>query len=236
MVRIALVEDDLQYRTQLHEYIMQYASSTGEPISVTEFSDGDEIALHYKADYDIILMDIEMTFMDGMTAAEEIRQKDRDVVIIFITNSPQYAIKGYAVDALDYILKPVSYFAFSQRLERALSRMRRREEKYFTVTTRDGTHRVAFSHLYYVESNGHNLLYHTAEGVLQSSGSMREAESQFAGEHFARCNQCYLVNLQHTEAVVEDEVIVHGERLRFSRSRKKAFLSELNAYFAGESK
>ena len=162
MVRIVLVEDDLQYRTQLHEYIMQYASRTGEPISVTEFSDGDEIALHYKADYDIILMDIEMTFMDGMTAAEEIRQKDRDVVIIFITNSPQYAIKGYAVDALDYILKPVSYFAFSQRLERALSRMRRREEKYFTVTTRDGTHRVAFSHLYYVESNGHNLLYHTA--------------------------------------------------------------------------
>ena len=65
---------------------------------------------------------------------------------------------------------------------------------------------------------------------------MREAEGQFAGGHFARCNQCYLVNLQHTEAVVEDEVIVHGERLRFSRSRKKAFLSELNAYFAGESK
>lgn len=143
VIRIALVEDDLQYRTQLKEYIAQYAAASGQEIHVTEFSDGDEIALHYKAEYDIILMDIEMTFMDGMTAAEEIRQKDQDVVIIFITNSPQYAIKGYAVDALDYVLKPVSYFAFSQRLERAIKRMKRREEKYFTLTTRDGTHRIA---------------------------------------------------------------------------------------------
>ncbi len=236
VIRIALVEDDRQYRTQLNEYITRYAAASGREICVTQFSDGDEIALRYKAEYDIILMDIEMIFMDGMTAAEEIRQKDQDVVIIFITNSPQYAIKGYAVDALDYVLKPVSYFAFSQRLERAIARMKRREEKYFTLTTRDGTHRIAYSHLYYVESGGHDLFYHTAEGVLQTTGSMREAENQFAGEHFARCNQCYLINLQHAEAVVEDEVVVHGEKLRFSRSRKKSFLEALNRYFAGESK
>ena len=54
--------------------------------------------------------------MDGMSAAEEIRKMDSEVVIIFITNMAQYAIRGYAVDALDYVLKPVSYFAFSQRL------------------------------------------------------------------------------------------------------------------------
>ena len=65
----------------------------------------------YRFQFDIILMDIEMRFMDGMSAAEEIRQMDKDVVIIFITNMPQYAIRGYAVEALDYMLKPVSYFA-----------------------------------------------------------------------------------------------------------------------------
>ena len=59
-----------------------------------------------------------MSAMDGMSAAEEIRKKDSDVVIIFITNMPQYAIRGYAVEALDYVLKPVSYFAFSQRLSK----------------------------------------------------------------------------------------------------------------------
>ena len=59
-----------------------------------------------------------MKFVDGMTAAEEIRKMDSEVVIIFITNMTQYAIRGYEVDALDYVLKPVSYFAFSQKLKR----------------------------------------------------------------------------------------------------------------------
>ena len=62
--------------------------------------------------------------MDGMSAAEEIRKMDTEVVIIFITNMPQYAIQGYRVDALDYVLKPVSYFAFTQRIDRALTRLK----------------------------------------------------------------------------------------------------------------
>ena len=106
MIRLALVEDDSVYRSRLREYIEKYSAASGEKFTVTEFSDGDEIALGYKAVYDIILMDIEMKFMDGMMAAEEIRTVDTEVIIIFITNSPQYAIKGYAVDALDYVLKP----------------------------------------------------------------------------------------------------------------------------------
>ena len=70
--------------------------------------------------------------MNGMSAAEEIRKIDTEVVIIFITNVAQYAIRGYAVDALDYVLKPVSYFAFSQGLSSAISRMKRSEtEDYY---------------------------------------------------------------------------------------------------------
>ena len=74
MIRLALVEDDELYRSQLREYIDKYSAVSGEKFTVTEFSDGDEIALGYKAVYDIILMDIEMKFMDGMMAAEEIRK------------------------------------------------------------------------------------------------------------------------------------------------------------------
>ena len=97
MIRIALVEDDPACREQLRGYLDRYGKESGEKLSVTTFADGDEIALHYTADYDIILMDIEMKFMDGMTAAELIREKDDSVVIIFITNSPQYAIKGLSL-------------------------------------------------------------------------------------------------------------------------------------------
>ena len=122
MIRIAIVEDEESYISVLKEYLERYKEESGEQIEVTVYHDGDEIAAFYRAQFDIILMDIEMKFIDGMTAAEEIRKVDSSVSILFITNAPQYAIRGYEVGALDYILKPVSYFTFSQKLGRGLCR------------------------------------------------------------------------------------------------------------------
>lgn len=138
MIHVALVEDDRNYAESLTEHLRHYEADSGEKIKITVFEDGEDIATDYKAEYDIILMDIEMRFMDGMTAAEKIREHDSEVVIIFITNMPQYAIKGYLVDALDYVLKPVSYFAFSQRIDRALVRMKKRDRKYLTIAVKGG--------------------------------------------------------------------------------------------------
>ena len=101
MVRIAIVEDEDIYIKQLTEYMKRYQQESGEEINVTVYRDGDGIISKYKAQFDIILMDIQMKFMDGMTAAEEIRKTDSEVIIIFITNMTQYAIRGYEVDALD---------------------------------------------------------------------------------------------------------------------------------------
>lgn len=125
MIRIAIVEDDHNYKEQLIDFLHKFKQEQGETISIETYNDGDEIVENYHAQYDIILMDVQMQFMDGMSAAEEIRKIDSEVVIIFITNLAQYAIKGYAVDALDYILKPISYFQFSQRLTRAIERMKK---------------------------------------------------------------------------------------------------------------
>ena len=135
----------------------------------------------FKAQFDIVLMDIEMRFMDGMTAAEEIRQRDPEVVIIFITNMSQYAIRGYAVDALDYVLKPVSYFAFSQRMNRAITRMRKNERQCIIVSGREGTFKLDIGRIMYVESQGHNLVYTMNNGqCYTASGTMTDAEQTLA--------------------------------------------------------
>ena len=125
MISVAIVEDDERYAVILKEYLKKYEEEYRESIDVTRFEDGDEIVENYRSQFDIILMDIEMRFMNGMEAAKKIREKDSQVIIIFITNMASYAIIGYAVDALDYVLKPISYFAFSQRLNRAVGRMKR---------------------------------------------------------------------------------------------------------------
>lgn len=231
MIKIAIVEDESTYAKQLEEFLHQYEKENGEVFEITKFSDGDEIVHKYKAEYDIILMDVQMKFMDGMSAAEEIRKVDTEVVIIFITNMAQYAIRGYAVDALDYVLKPVSYFAFSQRLNRAIGRMKKRETKIISVNIKGGTIRLDVANIYYIESQGHTLIFHTASGNYESVGTMKEVEDKLGELNFFRGNKGYLMNLAHVDGIQDGAAIVKGEALILSRSRKKDFMEALTSYW-----
>lgn len=231
MIKIAIVEDESMYAKQLSEYLEQYGRENGESFKITIYADGDEIVHKYKAQFDIILMDVEMKFMDGMSAAEEIRKIDTEVVIIFITNMAQYAIRGYAVDALDYVLKPVSYFAFSQRLNRAIGRMKKREQKIISLNIKGGTVRLDVANIYYIESQGHNLIVHTASGNYESAGAMKSVEGMLGEMHFFRGNKGYLINLAHVDGVKDGCAMVKGEALLLSRSRKKDFMEALTNYW-----
>lgn len=236
MIRIALVEDDEQYRREFLGYLKQYEQESGQRFRISVFTDGDEIAEGYQADYDLILMDIAMRFMDGMTAAERIRELDSEAVIIFITNTPQYVMRGYAVDALDYVLKPVNYFAFSQRIDRALSRMENRRRRYITVPIKGGIQKLEVSKILYVEVRDHDLLYHTRRESVLTRGTLAEAEELLGETHFFRCSKCYLVNLEYVDGVQNNDLILDGERIQVSRARKKPLLDALNNYMNEVSK
>lgn len=230
MIRIAIVEDDRNCAQELTKYIRRYEQESGTTIQITSFEDGEDIVTNYQAVYDIILMDIEMRFMDGMTASEKIRRLDEEVAIIFITNMAQYAIRGYAVNALDYVLKPVSYFAFSQRLDRAIGRVQRKEKHYLIVRVKGGSKRIATEDIYYIESQGHVLMVHSKDGTDITSGTMKEMEEKLEEFRFCRCNKGYLVNLAHVDSIQNGCVVVGGDSLAISRPRKKIFQETLAAY------
>lgn len=230
MLRIAVVEDDKTYAAQLKEYLVRYGTEKNQKISVALFPDGEDIVTDYSAEFDIILMDVEMTFMDGMTTAERIREKDNEVVIIFITNMPQYAIQGYKVDALDYVLKPISYFAFSQRIDRALTRVKKKEATYITVAQKGEKKKLNVDKICYVEVRDHDLIYHSTKGDIVTKSSMKEAEDTLGGTKFFRCNRCYLVNLEYVEDFRGNDVTVASDVIQVSRARKKAFMDALNDY------
>ncbi len=155
-MRVAIVEDELHTRKEIKELLEKYAAENGVSFQITEFADGDSITENYSSSYDLILMDVEMPFVDGMTASEEIRKVDQEVTIIFITNAPQYAIKGYKVGALDYILKPVSYYAFSESLKRAIMKIRARhpDDNYITISVKGGVRKIGINSIDYGESIG----------------------------------------------------------------------------------
>lgn len=173
-----------------------------------------------------------MKFMDGMSAAEEIRKADTEVIIIFITNMRQYAIRGYAVDALDYVVKPISYFAFSERLNKAIERIKRRERHNVLLNIRGGVLRLSVEDIYYVESQGHTLIYHTANGDYEVSGTMKQVEENLEPYDFCRGNKGYLINLAHVDSMQDGCAIVRGEKLLLSRARKSVFMEALTNYWS----
>lgn len=228
MLHIAIVEDEERYAKELEEYIHRYGEETSRQFKVTHFQDGEDLVESYSGDFDLLLMDIQMQFMDGMTAAEKIRERDQEVQIIFITNRNDYAIRGYEVDALDYVLKPVSYYIFAKKLDKALSRIANKKSETLTISTKTGVRLIKLEDLYYIESDAHNLIYHTAKGDFITRERIKDAEKNMEGKGFFRSNKCYLVNLQHVDGIHDGCCEIKGEKLLISRARRSEFLEALS--------
>ena len=230
MLRLAIVDDDAAYRAEIKTMLSRYEKEYGESFQITEYTDGDELIENYRSDFDIILLDVEMRFMDGMSAAEEVRKVDPDVILVFITNMPQYAIKGYQVDALDYILKPIAYFPFSQSMKRAIGRRKVTEKAYVLVNIKGGKQKVNIEEIRYVEVINHDLIIHTIQGEVQTKCSMREMEGQLTEGYFFQCNKGYLVNLAYVEGLSGNDVKIGDDLLQVSRAKKKPFIEAMNKY------
>lgn len=230
MLKIAIVDDETVYIDQIQTYIEQYGQEKNREIQTEAFCDGSGLLEHYSPRFDIILLDIELGEMNGMEVAREIRKRDQEVVLVFITNMAQYAINGYDVGALDYVLKPINYYTFSVRLDRALSRVKKRQTEELLLNLADGIKRIRVDQIHYVEVQNRMLHYHTEQGVFVVRGTLHGAEEMLMDSHFVRCNHWYLVNLQYVSEIRRNIVIVAGDELEISRRNKTAFMSELTDY------
>ena len=230
-LKIAIVEDDDKQAELIADYIARFEKESGEYFEVVRFRDGDEIASDYTP-FDIIFLDIQMKRMNGMEAALYIREMDKDAIIIFITTMAQFAIKGYAVGALDFLLKPVSYFVFSQQLKRSLERIkRRRSNMYILLPTENGVVKTNVEQIIFIESFKHKMTVHTqSDGKFELSCTMKELEARLKGRDFFRCDNSFLVNLDYVKGVEGNTVLVENHKINISRPRKKAFMEALVAH------
>lgn len=233
MIRIAIVDDEAEVRDMLESFITEYSRTSGEKFEVSKFDDGSEIVDEYKPIYDIIFLDIQMADMDGMTAAEKIRSMDEDVILIFITNMANYAIRGYSVNALDFVIKPVLPFAFSQQLTKAIGQMKKKKDNYLVISHSGGIVKLDLSKVTYFESLGHKIIVHTISEEYTFNDSLKNLEQKLPKASYTRCNNCYLVNLSHVESVNQDIATVGGHKLKISRPRKAEFMNALADYIGG---
>lgn len=232
-VRIAIVEDDKAASDTLFGYVNEYGAENSEKFETARFYGATAFLDAFKSNFDIVFMDIELPDGNGMDVVKRLREHDRDVIIIFVTNMAQYAVKGYEVRAFDFIVKPVNKYGFAVKFKEALECFRRKADTAVWISNKDGKTRLNASRIKYIEVYKHVLIYHTLDGDLQSSGSLCALEEQLKPAFFASCNRCYLVNLRYVTAVRQLSVVVDGEELQISHLKRSSFMRELNAYLSG---
>lgn len=235
MYHIAIVEDEIEFVHQLQNYLCRFQEENNIEFKVSIFHDGADILKDYKKEYDAIFLDIEMPVVNGMYAAEQIREVDEDVVLMFITNMAQYAIQGYSVGALDFVMKPINYYTFSMKLKRVLKRVQKKEKEQDTIVLQltDGIMKLDIRHIYYVEVQNKTLYYYTSKGTYSVKGTLQSVEKQLANYSFAKCNHWYLVNLKHVKEVRKNIAFVGCYEVEISRRNKVAFLTALTEYLGG---
>lgn len=229
--RILVVEDSPQEAERLRACLVRYANDNGVAFNVEVLGSALEfVNSHRQAD--LVFLDIQLPGINGMEAAQILRTYDEQTPVIFVTNLAQYAIKGYSVNAVDFILKPVEYGSFSLRMDRAMRVVRRAEAETIALPTADGIRVVRLAEVVFVDIVKHDLHYHLADGgVLHQRGSISRAASELEPKGFLKIAASCLVNMANVTRIRKDSVVMsNGEELFFSRSRRKAALEALAEY------
>lgn len=234
MLKIAVVENEKSDSDILINYVKRYGKERGVAFDAVCFSDAVSFLDGYRPVYDIVFMDIDMPYLNGMNAAIKLRETDAETALIFVTNLQQYAVKGYEVRALDYILKPIGYYDFSMKIDAAVKRVSMRtDNEKIVINLGRGMLRLAVKDLAYIEVYGHKLIYHTTEKNYEGAGPLKTIEGERALKNFIKCNSCYLVNPDYVEKVDGYTAYVCGDALAISHPRRAEFLKALNCYLGG---
>lgn len=231
MIRTAIVEDNEVQASTIAEHFKRYADEMGRIVEVSVFPSG-EAFLQCGDRFDLVFLDIELPEKDGLTVAEELRAVDGDVLIIFVTNLAQYAVKGYGVRAFDFIVKPLDYYSFALKMRRAFECLDNLCRRKIWIATRQGKQMIDADKLKYVEVMQHTLAFHMTDGTVNGTGTLKSVQTALMGLPFYLCNRCYLVNLHYVTQINGNTVTVGGEVLQISIPKKKDFLTALNKFLA----
>ncbi|MBQ8314700.1 MAG: response regulator transcription factor [Lachnospiraceae bacterium] len=244
MFRIVICEDEKAQREYLTGLIERWNVISGEKVSADAYTSAEQFLFETegKATYDLLLLDIQMGHMNGVELARKVREQDTKVKIIFLTGIKDYAIEGYEVGAVRYLLKPVKEAVLFSLLDKLCEETKEQKEDYFLFQAGGVTNRVPYSEILYAEADGHYVVLKTA--CPEKKGQMKEwkwkenisslSESLEAKGFFLFRRGLY-VNLAKVEQIGKTEcVLENGEVLPVSKARYQALNEAFIAYYKGE--
>ena len=203
--RIAIVDDNQTDREFLHAQTQRWAAQNGSTLQAELFVSAEEFLFHYAEhkDYDILLLDIEMPGMDGVTMARRIRKENETVQIVFITGYSEYISEGYEVAALHYLMKPVNTDKLHQVLDRAADKLQR-NERCLTLELSGEVVRLPLYQIRWAEVRQNYLTIH-AKVDYTVKMTLSELESRL-DDRFFRAGRSFIINLTEVRSVTRQEV------------------------------
>ena len=203
--KTAVCDDSAADRQYLSDLVRQWARSAGHTVTIAEFPSAESFLFHYaeEKDYDILLLDIEMGNMDGITMARRLRRENDTVQFVFITGYSDYIAEGYEVDALHYLMKPTGRDKLFSVLDRAAEKLKK-NEKVLTLETGGETIRIPVYQIRYADVQGNYVTIHASVDVTVKM-TLRELASEL-DDRFYRAGRSLIINLTRISRVTKTEI------------------------------
>ncbi len=239
MLYISIVDDDPIALTRLQAELEIQLKQQKIDIVIKTFTSGITF-LKERPYTDILFLDVEMPGMNGINVAKEIRKDNHNVIIFFCTIYHQFAINGYEVNALGYMVKPIDSYSLSVNLKHALTYLeehRRSQEKKLELHAYQSIIIVPLSDLLYVEVKKHSLFYHLKEEseypekIIKIRGTMSNLYDSLKNDNFEKCGNSFLVNLEYVYSIKGESVILNNSiSLPLSRIYKDVFMKRFTTF------
>lgn len=221
-MRIAICEDDDAMQTSLKKIIEDWAESGSTDVDVLCYPSAEAFLFAWpEMSFDLAFLDIQMKQMTGIELASFIRKTDSNMLIVFITSFAQYVLKGYDVNALHYLIKPVSIAKILPILDKAKLICMSRQDLFILVTDGAGRLKLSFSDIYYISISSHTASVHVGSNVYYMRKTIDEL-LEILPDCFVRVHRSHVVNLYKVDCMYKDSLLLStGETLPISRNNSK---------------
>lgn len=232
-MRIAICDDDKGQRKEFARLLGVWGKERGQVLDLGEYANAEAFLFSY-ADHpcSLLLLDIEMGQLSGMELARKLRARGDMLPIVFLTGYSDYMEEGYEVEALHYLLKPVSQEKLFAVLDRYAKR--RAPEKELVVSDGESAVHLAAETILYCEAVGKKTHVHTREGGIFISSEGIGAFFGRLGADFVFCHRSYIVNLRHVRSIGRTEVkLEKGACVPLSRRQREEVNGRFVQYYTG---
>lgn len=229
---ISVIDDNTADTEYISALVAHWADAAGHIAHILTFPSAEAFLFQYEEEkeFDILLLDIEMGEMNGVDLAKRIRLENDAVQIVFITGYPDFIAEGYEVDALHYLMKPVSYEKLYAVLQKAAAYLEK-AEKRLRVIYDHSTELVPFSRILYVEAQKQYVLIHTFDETYRIKQSFSKIQEEL-NEFFYKCQRSFCVNLCHITRIKNSCVTLkNGEEIPISRGMAEKIGEEMIRLF-----